>query len=55
MLQVKVVTAPAIEPITLTEAKLHCKVDLSTDDDLITALIVAAREEIERRTWRALI
>lgn len=55
MLQVKVVTAPAVEPITLTEAKLHCKVDLTTDDDLITPLIVAAREEIERRTWRALI
>lgn len=55
MLQVKVVTAPAVEPITLVEAKLHCKVDLSTDDDLITALIVAAREEIERLTWRALI
>lgn len=55
MLQIKVVTPPAVEPITLTEAKLHCKVDLTTDDDLITALIVAAREEIERRTWRALI
>lgn len=55
MLTIKVVTAPAVEPITLTEAKLHCKVDLTTDDDLITALIVAAREEIERRTWRALI
>jgi len=55
MLQIKVVTAPAVEPVTLVEAKLHCKVDLSTDDDLITALIVAAREEIERRTWRALV
>ena len=55
MLQVKVVTPPSVEPITLVEAKLHCKVDLTTDDDLITALIVAAREEIERRTWRALI
>lgn len=55
MLQVKVVTPPSVEPITLTEAKLHCKVDLTTDDDLITALIIAAREEIERLTWRALV
>ena len=55
MLQVKVVTPPAVEPITLVEAKLHCKVDVTTDDDLITALIVAAREEVERLTWRALI
>jgi len=55
MLQIKVVAPPSVEPVTLVEAKLHCKVDVTTDDDLITALIVAAREEIERRTWRALI
>ncbi len=55
MLQIKVVTPPSVEPVTLVEAKLHCKVDVTTDDDLITALIVAAREEIERRTWRALV
>ncbi len=55
MLTIKVVTPPSVEPVTLTEAKLHCKVDLTADDDLITALIVAAREEIERQTWRALV
>jgi uncharacterized phiE125 gp8 family phage protein len=30
-------------------------VDTTADNALITALIVAAREEVERRTWRALM
>jgi uncharacterized phiE125 gp8 family phage protein len=47
--------APAAEPVTLAEAKLHCKVDGTEDDALITALIVAARQQAEHRTGRALI
>lgn len=35
------------EPVTLTEAKLHLRVDISTDDDLITRAIEAAREYVE--------
>lgn len=31
------------EPVTLSEAKEWCKIDLSDDNDLITALITAAR------------
>lgn len=50
-----VTTGPASEPITLTEAKNHLKVDFSADDDLITALIVAAREEAESYTNRKLL
>lgn len=46
---------PATEPVTLAEAKLHCKVDGTDEDTLITALIVAAREQAESRTGRALI
>lgn len=52
---VKVVTAPTAEPVSLTEAKLHCRVDESADDALITALITAAREEIERMSYHALM
>lgn len=47
--------APGIEPLTLAEAKLHCKVDGADDDTLITALITTAREQAEHRTRRALI
>lgn len=47
--------APSVEPVTLAEAKLHCKVDTTDDDALITALIVAARQQAEHRTGRALV
>lgn len=48
-------TAPAAEPITLSEAKLHLRVDTSDEDALITALIIAARRMAEQHTGRALI
>ena len=49
------VTAPAAEPLTLAEAKLHLKLDVTADDDLITSLIVAARQHVETVTGRALV
>lgn len=50
-------TEPAAEPVTLAEAKLHCRVETAfTDDDtLITALITAAREQAEHRMGRTVI
>lgn len=51
----KVVTPPASEPITTTEAKNHLKVDFSDDDSYIDDLIQAARETCEQWTGRALI
>lgn len=49
-----IITAPTEEPVTLAEAKLHCKVDGTDDDTLLTALIVAARQQAEHRLGRAL-
>jgi uncharacterized phiE125 gp8 family phage protein len=56
-MSLKLITAPASEPITLADAKLHLRVDIgvTADDTLITALIVAARQGAEHITGRALM
>lgn len=38
------------EPVTLTEVKNFCKIDIGTDDDLLIALITAARQQCEAYT-----
>ena len=48
-------TPPAIEPVSLVEAKAHLKVEVSDDDSLIDGLITTARQHIERQTGKALI
>ena len=54
-MRLTLVSAPATEPLTVAEAKLHLRVDVSDDDALITSLIVAARQHVENFTRRALI
>ena len=49
------ITAPAIEPLTLADAKAHARVSVTDDDALITAFIQAARERCENMLGRALI
>ena len=51
----KLITAASTFPITLEDAKLHCRVDTAADDALINALITAATELAEQKTGRALM
>lgn len=39
---------PVVEPVTLAEAKLHCRIDVDDDDALVGSLISTAREHLER-------
>jgi uncharacterized phiE125 gp8 family phage protein len=48
-------TAPAIEPVSLDEAKAYLRVETSDDDDVIGALISGSRIHVEAQTRRALI
>ena len=49
------ITPPAVEPITVADAKLWLKVDNEADDALIEVLISAAREYCEHYCNRAFI
>jgi len=54
-MRLKLTTAPAIEPVTLDEARNHLKIDSSEDNSLISALITTARQLAEKETKRAFI
>lgn len=51
----KLITAPTTYPVTLAEAKLHCRIDSTDDDTLVTALITAATEMCEQKVGRAIM
>jgi uncharacterized phiE125 gp8 family phage protein len=46
---------PAVEPLTLTEAKAHLRVDGTDDDATVAAYLSAARVRFERESGRQLI
>jgi len=52
---VTIITAPALEPVTLAEAKAHLNLTTTDDDDLVTAKIAAARQFVERQLGQSLI
>lgn len=54
-MELKVITPPAAEPLTLAETRLHLRVDHTADDTLITALIATAREWVESYTGKSLV
>ena len=47
--------APPVEPLTVAECRAFLRLDHTAEDDLITGLIRAAREEVERHAGLALI
>jgi hypothetical protein len=51
----ELITAPVTEPVTVTEAKAHARIETTADDVLLADYIIAARELVERTTGRALI
>lgn len=48
-------TAPPIEPVDLTLAKTFLRVDHEDEDELISSLIISARQRIEKLLGRVLI
>ena len=53
--QIVTFTAPASEPITLAEAKMHCRIDNADEDELVIMLIASVRHHAETILRRRLI
>lgn len=52
---VRQITEPAVEPVSLVEAKLHLREDGSDQDDIINILIKGARQYAEAYTGRSFV
>jgi uncharacterized phiE125 gp8 family phage protein len=54
-MSLSLLTPPAEEPLVLADAKTWLKLDQDEDDDLVRALIVSARLQVEALTGRLLV
>ena len=50
-----VYTGPTSEPVSLAEARAHCRIDTVDDDAILAGLILAARQYVEAVTGRAIL
>lgn len=55
MWSLRVVTPPAVEPVTVDDAKQQCRIDAPDEDNLIAGYIVAARQYIESASGWAMM
>jgi hypothetical protein len=51
----KLITGPAVEPVSLDEAKAHARIEYPDDDALVTSLITASRLVCEHELRRAFV
>lgn len=51
----KLVTGPAVEPITVEQAKLSARIDGDAEDDEVEVMVTESREDLEAQTARAFI
>jgi uncharacterized phiE125 gp8 family phage protein len=55
-MDIRLITAPAVEPVSLSDAQEHLRAGIGgTDATLIEAYLQAAREAVENHTGRALM
>lgn len=51
----RLVTPPSVEPLNADQAKQHCRVETTEDDDYFDGLVTAARSAVEEYLSRSLI
>lgn len=52
---IQIITAPTVEPVTVARAKLHLRVDIAADDELIAMMITSARQSCETMMQRSIL
>ncbi|UBR49814.1 hypothetical protein KF947_21300 [Halomonas sp. FeN2] len=55
MMRSTLVEPPSVEPVSVAEAKVQAVIEHDEHDDMVSRLIMAARQEAEQITGRALI